>query len=62
MCSATDNKYWHLTAKELEQFYRPYSLDKVEIDAHHERIRQEELRAKDKKKSGVISKIFDWMS
>lgn len=62
MCSTTDNKYWHLTAKELEQFNRPYSLDKVEIDAHQERIRQEELRAKDKKKSGVISKIFDWMS
>jgi hypothetical protein len=62
MRTETDNKYWRLAPTELEEFNRPYSLDRAEIEQHRERIRQEELRAREKSKSGVISKIFEWMS
>ena len=62
MQRATSNPYWHLTPKELQPFERPYSLDRAEIELHRERIRQEEQRAREKSKSGVISKIFEWMS
>ena len=55
----TNNEYWHLVAKELEPYERPYSLDKEEIEAHKERIRKEELIAREKSKSSVISKIFE---
>jgi hypothetical protein len=62
MQRATSNPYWHLTPKELQPFERPYSLDRAEIELHRERIRQEELRAREKSNSGVISKIFEWMT
>ena len=45
MKAATSNEYWHLVAKELEPYERPYSLDKKEIDAHKSRIAQEEQEA-----------------
>ena len=41
----TDNEYWHLTAKEITSFNRPYCLDRVEIEAHKHRIAQEEQEA-----------------
>jgi hypothetical protein len=45
MKAATSNDYWHLVAKELEPYERPYSLDKHEIEAHRVRIAQEERGA-----------------
>ena len=45
MKAATSNEYWHLVAKELEPYERPYSLDKKEIEAHKHRIAQEEQEA-----------------
>jgi hypothetical protein len=42
-----DNKYWHLTMKEIEPFNRPYCLDKEEIESHKKRIAEEERNAKD---------------
>jgi hypothetical protein len=41
----TGNEYWHLTAKEIEAFARPYCLDKDEIEAHKFRIAHEESNA-----------------
>ena len=52
MKAATSNEYWHLVAKELAPYERPYSLDKNEIDAHKSRIAQEEQEAR-----GYISKL-----
>ena len=53
MKSATSNEYWHLVAKELLPYERPYSLDKDEIDAHKSRIANEEREAR-----GYKSKCF----
>jgi hypothetical protein len=38
---ATGNPYWHLVAKELLPFERPYSMDRAEIDDHKQRIIEE---------------------
>jgi hypothetical protein len=43
--SKYENKYWHLTMKELKAYERPYCLDKAEIDAHREKIAEEERHA-----------------
>jgi hypothetical protein len=43
----TQNKYWHLTMKEIEPFNRPYCLDRDEIEAHKKRIVEEERKAKE---------------
>lgn len=41
MQAATGNPYWHLVAKELLPFERPFSLDRAEIDDHKQRIIEE---------------------
>lgn len=41
MQAATGNPYWHLVAKELLPFERPYNLDRAEIDDHKQRIIEE---------------------
>ena len=56
------NKYWHLTAKELQPFDRPYSMDRAEIESHRERIRHEEANSKEKKSKGLLRSIYDWVS
>jgi hypothetical protein len=60
MQSATTNPYWHLTAKELQPFERPYSLDRAEIEAHQERIREEEAFARQAKSKGLLKSFFEW--
>lgn len=60
MQKATSNPYWHLTPKELQPFERPYSLDRVEIEAHQERIREEEVFAKQAKSKGLLKSFFEW--
>ena len=62
MKSATSNEYWHLVGKEIEPYARPYSLDKFEIDAHKERIRIEEIQAKQMAERGEIVGMLDWIS
>ena len=57
--SNTENKYWHLTMKELEPFNRPYCLDKAEIDAHRLRIAEEERHAKSVAQSQSINKSWN---
>jgi hypothetical protein len=61
MHKATSNPYWHLTPKELQPFERPYSLDRVEIEAHQERIREEEVFAKQAKSKGLLKSFFEWV-
>jgi hypothetical protein len=55
-----DNPYWHLTPKELQPFERPYSLDREEVEAHQERIREEEVFAKQAKSKGLLKSFFEW--
>lgn len=55
MKAATSNEYWHLVAKELEPYERPYSLDKHEIEAHKKRIRNEEDYAKSMAERGLLT-------
>jgi hypothetical protein len=57
--SNTENEYWHLTMKELEPFNRPYCLDKAEIDAHQQRIAEEERHAKSVAQSQSINKSWN---
>jgi len=61
MQQTTSNPYWHLTAKELQPFERPYSLDRAEIEAHQERIREEEAFAKQAKSKGLLNSYFEWV-
>ncbi len=61
MQSATSNPYWHLTAKELQPFERPYSLDREEVEAHQERMAKEEREAMDKKSKGMLRSLFEWV-
>lgn len=61
MQKATSNPYWHLTAKELQPFERPYSLDRAEIELHRERIRAETERAMDMKSKGLLKTFFEWV-
>ena len=61
MHKATSNPYWHLTHKELQPFERPYSLDRAEIEAHQERIREEEAFARQAKSKGLLNKFFEWI-
>jgi hypothetical protein len=56
--SDTDNKYWHLTMKELKAYERPYCLDKAEIDAHRQRIAEEERHAKLVSKTQLMN--YSW--
>jgi hypothetical protein len=60
MRDATSNPYWHLTAKELQPFERPYSLDRSEIEAHQERIKVETEIAMEKKSKGLLKTFFEW--
>ena len=62
MQSATLNPYWHLTPKELQPFERPYSLDSAEIEAHRERIRQEERRAFGLNQNELTPKVYEWVT
>jgi hypothetical protein len=62
MQRATSNPYWHLSAKELQPFERPYSLDRAEIGAHQERIKAETVLAYEKKSRGLLKTIFDWVA
>lgn len=55
-----DNPYWHLTPKELEPFERPYSIDRAEIEAHKQRIREEEEFARQTKSKGLLQSLFEW--
>ena len=57
--SDTENKYWHLTMKELKAYERPYCLDKAEIDAHRLRIAEEERHAKSVAQSQSINKSWN---
>jgi len=57
--SNTENKYWHMTMKELEPFNRPYCLDKAEIDAHRLRIAEEEKHAKSVAQTKSINKSWN---
>ena len=57
--SNTENKYWHLTMKELETYERPYCLDKAEIDAHRQRIAEEERHAKSVSKTQLMN--YSWI-
>lgn len=59
---ATSNPYWHLTSKELEPFERPYSLDREEIEAHQERIREEQQIAVEHKSKGLLKTFFEWVA
>jgi hypothetical protein len=59
MQSATSNPYWHLTAKELQPFERPYSLDREEIEEHQKRMNIENETAMDKKSKGLLKNYFD---
>ena len=54
-----DNPYWHLSAKELQPFERPYSLDRDEIEAHKERIRLEQKKAMVMKSQGLLKTSFE---
>ena len=56
--SDTENKYWHLTMKELKAYERPYCLDKTEIDAHRQRIAEEERHAKSVSKTQLMN--YSW--
>ena len=56
--SDTDNKYWHLTMKELKAYERPYCLDSAEIDAHRHRIAEEERHAKSVSKTQLMN--YSW--
>jgi predicted RNA-binding protein YlxR (DUF448 family) len=56
--SDTENKYWHLTMKELKAYERPYCLDSAEIDAHRKRIAEEELHAKSVSKTQLMN--YSW--
>jgi len=60
MQRATSNPYWHLTAKELQPFERPYSMDREEIEAHRERMRAEQAVAAERKTKGFIRTFFEW--
>ena len=62
MRRATLNLYWHLTAKELQPFERPYSLDHAEIEAHQERVRAETEIAMEKKSKGLLKSFFEWVN
>jgi hypothetical protein len=59
MKAATSNEYWHLVAKELEPYERPYSVDKEEIEAHRERIRKEEAHAQSMAERGLMTRVFE---
>lgn len=61
MKAATGSEYWHLVAKELEPYERPYSLDKEEVEAHRERIRKEEVHAKSMAERGLLSRVSEWV-
>jgi hypothetical protein len=61
MKAASSNEYWHLVAKELEPYERPYSLDREEIEAHKERIRKEEAHAKSVAERGLLSRVSEWV-
>jgi hypothetical protein len=61
MHKATSNPYWHLTPKELQPFERPYSLDRAEIEAHQERIKEESAIAMEKKSKGMLRSLFEWV-
>ena len=54
----TENKYWHLTMKELKAYERPYCLDSAEIDAHRLRIAEEERHAKSVSKTQLMN--YSW--
>ncbi len=56
--SDTENKYWHLTMKELKAYERPYCLDSAEIDAHRLRIAEEERHAKSVSKTQLMN--YSW--
>ena len=56
--SKYENKYWHLTMKELKAYERPYCLDKAAIDAHREKIAEEERIAKFVSKTQVMN--YSW--
>lgn len=60
MQHAMSNPYWHLTAKELQPFERPYSLDRAEIEAHRERTIEAERKAMEKKSKGLLKTFFEW--
>ena len=45
MCLHTHNPYWHLAHQELQGYEPRYLDEKLEEQAHRERIRQETLRA-----------------
>lgn len=60
MRDATSNPYWHLTAKELEPFERPYSMDRAEIEAHRSRMVEAEREAKESKSKGLFKTFFEW--
>lgn len=54
------NPYWHLTAKELQPFERPYSLDREEIEGHRARMVEAEREAKESKSKGLLKTFFEW--
>ena len=56
--SDTENKYWHLTMKELKAYERPYCLDSAEIDAHRQRIAEEERHAKSVSQTQLMN--YSW--
>lgn len=62
MQDATSNPYWHLTAKELEPFERPYSMDRAEIEEHRERIKAETVMGNAKKESGLFNRFLEWVA
>lgn len=61
MRDATMNPYWHLTAKELEPFERPYSMDRDEIEAHRARMVEAEREAREVKSKGLLKTFFEWV-
>ena len=62
MQCATSNPYWHLTAKELQPFERPYSLDRAEIEAHQDHIRAQAVIAEAKKEAGLFNRFLEWVA
>ena len=56
--SKYENKYWHLTMKELKAYERPYCLDSAEIDAQREKIAEEERIAKLRSNTELLN--YSW--
>jgi tripartite-type tricarboxylate transporter receptor subunit TctC len=56
------NEYFGIKQTKLQAFQRPASLDREELEQHRQRIREEELEAREVNSRGLLKTVFEWVS